>query len=421
MKMRELQMANNNGMDPRWFNGGFKGFNTALNSFSEFRPSDFDAVKNRKANTMRVFIKIEKNAEGRYHVPQAERDFHEYFIAQCARVGLFVMPVLQVNPAGSLSEFWADPICKQDVGAIIIDFASRYWRADHIIGIDLLNEPVIKQSIHVQVNTLSYDVWESWMVNWAYCLRSVLPSKTVIVEPPEWAFIESSSRVNFTDHASGLVNTRLLPIPNVVYSFHYYDHHQLTHQNLGNNARKVDYPMVGQITSIDVEFGGFNWTSAPVVNLPAPPVGGRQATATAMVSGGAITGIQIEDAGKGYINAPVPSLSGGGGTGAVLRSVVGNFTSGHIVRDIGRIANWAKAKGVPLLLGEFSCVFYTDTIQRTAWTNDVMSACKMFGINWIYHSYREWDGWNSDVEMVGGVIRPIAGNILTNKIDSYLA
>jgi choline dehydrogenase-like flavoprotein len=54
---------------------------------------------------------------------------------------------------------------------------------------------------------------------------------------------------------------------------------------------------------------------------------GATATATATIAGGAVTGITINNAGSGYTVAPVVTISGGGGTGAIFTA---NLTGGTI-------------------------------------------------------------------------------------------
>jgi hypothetical protein len=50
--------------------------------------------------------------------------------------------------------------------------------------------------------------------------------------------------------------------------------------------------------------GGTNFTLVPLVIVQAPPPGGIQATALAVLSAGAIASVTVEDAGAGYTSAP---------------------------------------------------------------------------------------------------------------------
>ncbi len=74
------------------------------------------------------------------------------------------------------------------------------------------------------------------------------------------------------------------------------------------------------IRNITVTNGGSGYAAATVVIDP-PPLGGTQATATATVSGGVVTGINIGNPGAGYYYAPKVTINGSG-TGA---TAVANF------------------------------------------------------------------------------------------------
>jgi hypothetical protein len=54
--------------------------------------------------------------------------------------------------------------------------------------------------------------------------------------------------------------------------------------------------------------GGSNFTIPPIVDIPAPPAGGVQATADATITAGAVTAVTLVIAGAGYTAAPVPVI-----------------------------------------------------------------------------------------------------------------
>lgn len=71
------------------------------------------------------------------------------------------------------------------------------------------------------------------------------------------------------------------------------------------------------------ENGGSGYTSAPTITISAPDIaGGTQATATATISDGVVTGATMTVFGSGYTTIPTVTLSGGGGSGAVLRALL---------------------------------------------------------------------------------------------------
>ena len=95
-------------------------------------------------------------------------------------------------------------------------------------------------------------------------------------------------------------------------------------------------PSSGSFVSITVTNGGSGYTSAPTVTISSPDaygVGYVQATATATVSGGHVTGIAVVVAGTGYVS-PVVTLSGGGGSGATASAVLTSFLATVVNQEI---------------------------------------------------------------------------------------
>jgi len=84
----------------------------------------------------------------------------------------------------------------------------------------------------------------------------------------------------------------------------------------------------GQVSKITNLAGGSGYTSAPAVTFPAPPLGGKMATAHAVVSGGVVTQIVIDDNGYGYDPSQPLAVTiaapGGTGTQATATVVLGD-------------------------------------------------------------------------------------------------
>jgi hypothetical protein len=79
---------------------------------------------------------------------------------------------------------------------------------------------------------------------------------------------------------------------------------------------------LGALGGIYVINGGSGYTTAPAVTISAPTgtiagVTNVTATATAVVSGGAVVGFNITGHGAGYVTAPTVTFAGGSGSGAV--------------------------------------------------------------------------------------------------------
>lgn len=74
------------------------------------------------------------------------------------------------------------------------------------------------------------------------------------------------------------------------------------------------------VSALNLTNAGSGYTSAPTVAITGG--GGTGATATAIVSAGAVTGFNITNPGSGYTSAPTVALTGGAGTGAAATAVV---------------------------------------------------------------------------------------------------
>lgn len=94
---------------------------------------------------------------------------------------------------------------------------------------------------------------------------------------------------------------------------------RIDHWNVGNKGQYVHYagnPLCEPDASrndtiaggVTITNPGSGYLSAPTVTIP-PPSSGRQAKATATISGGAVTAITITDVGMGYTSAPTITIS----------------------------------------------------------------------------------------------------------------
>ena len=86
----------------------------------------------------------------------------------------------------------------------------------------------------------------------------------------------------------------------------------------------------GAVTGIALTFGGFNYTSNPVVTIAAPVGGGSQAAATASVTFGEVTNAYLNTPGEGYTDPPTVSIASTTGTGALITADVDS--DGKVIR-----------------------------------------------------------------------------------------
>lgn len=81
------------------------------------------------------------------------------------------------------------------------------------------------------------------------------------------------------------------------------------------------------VNKVNVTAGGSGYTSPPTVSFSGG--GGSGLTATANLTGAAVTSITITNPGTGYTSAPSVSFSGGGGSGAIATTTLLTCTSGY--------------------------------------------------------------------------------------------
>lgn len=81
----------------------------------------------------------------------------------------------------------------------------------------------------------------------------------------------------------------------------------------------------GQVNG-SIAKGGSGYTGTPTVGFSGGA--GTGAAATAVVTNGKVTGVNVTNGGSGYTGAPVVTLTGGGGTGATaVATVVGGVVT----------------------------------------------------------------------------------------------
>jgi hypothetical protein len=105
-----------------------------------------------------------------------------------------------------------------------------------------------------------------------------------------------------------------------------------------------------RIDRIQVTNGGSGYTLQPTVTLSAPPNGGTQALASAVISDGSVVAVLVDNIGAGYLTAPSVTITGGNGFGATAEAFLDTVdfeldingairTSTSIISDTARILN----------------------------------------------------------------------------------
>jgi len=129
--------------------------------------------------------------------------------------------------------------------------------------------------------------------------------------------------------------------------------------------------------SLAVAQGGSGYASAPIISIAEPQIyGGIQATATATVTEGVVTGVTVTNPGTGYSEAPTVTVTGGNPTTAATLTVTATvagikikntdqYQAGYGTGQ-GLVGNWAAK--YPGALGNSITVSMADSATFANWT-----------------------------------------------------
>ena len=102
--------------------------------------------------------------------------------------------------------------------------AQRYKGRQIIWGFDIMNEPDDKSLAE------GCDDWQDLAIKTAKAIHAIDPQRTLIIEPTPWG------------DPGGFRDFQPLDEPNIVYSFHMYLPHSITHQGVFEPTPGLNYP-----------------------------------------------------------------------------------------------------------------------------------------------------------------------------------
>jgi hypothetical protein len=215
--------------------------------------------------------------------------------------------------------------------------AKRYAGRDpERVMFEMLNEPVFPNEA---------ERWAAIQERWVKAMRVVAPNHTFIVTGNDWGGI------------GGLLKLPSLSDKNLVYSFHFYDPFDFTHQGATwagpglEELRDVPYPATPERCKDQLE--------------------------------------KTTDASKKQ---------------RLKNYCLGYMTASKLKNKIAEAADWGKANNAPLWLGEFGVYCpNAPTQDRVQWINDVRTAAESFNIGWSVWGYDECFGLQR--KLVGGKVQ----------------
>ncbi len=69
-----------------------------------------------------------------------------------------------------------------------------------------------------------------------------------------------------------------------------------------------------------------------------------------------------------------------------------------IETELTQVIQFAKTHRVPIFVGEFGCVRWAPRDACRRYLQDVITIMEREGWSWAYHSYREWHGWDAEID-----------------------
>ncbi len=207
-------------------------------------------------------------------------------------------------------------------------------RDPKFVAIELMNEP------HFPDQSLESQTWDIIQKQLWQAVRTGNPKITIIATGAQWGSV------------AGLVNTNLLPDSNIIYTFHFYEPFEFTHQG----ACWVNNPAI---------------TSLHHVPYPATP------EKVSLVIPSIIKNINNDDTKREVVQR----LTGYGDE---------YWDKDKLKKKIEAASQWASYHDVPIFLGEFGTHNLASPLQdRHQWLQDVRQICDELHIGWSMWDYNQ--------------------------------
>lgn len=214
--------------------GALRGFGLAElpdNGREIYTEADFQDLAATGANLVRVAIQLRKCPGcDHYDTPDADIRYAERILERGERYGFRVVLVLLATPWGNQSDYWDNASLKADIVRKWGQLARRLKTYPALLAYDLINEPVVPKALP---DRSAQAQWQELADAIARELRAVDPDTPLVIEPTPWGLPSSFWR------------TEALDLPGLVYSFHFYEPHEFTHQGLPGQPAALVYPGQG--------------------------------------------------------------------------------------------------------------------------------------------------------------------------------
>jgi aryl-phospho-beta-D-glucosidase BglC (GH1 family) len=202
------------------------GFNLDQMATPPLTAADFQVLGRWGVRLVRSALALTRCPEcDEYAIAPLELQYLENVIAAGEKHGFSVIITLNPRPTGSRAEFWNTPRLRRSIAGLWEKLALKYGQDPRVVAFDLINEPVAPGS-----DEQAAERWGEFAQELAFAIRRHASNKTLIVEPTPWGLPKGFRRLKKLDDR------------NVVYSFHFYEPHAVTHQGLPGHSESVEYP-----------------------------------------------------------------------------------------------------------------------------------------------------------------------------------
>ena len=225
---------------------GLRGFNLGARSATPFANKDYADLAAYGANLVRIGVSVPISAGGEtFDIAAGDWEYMDRTVAMGRKHGFKVILALVPIPLGEESVHWIRPDLKASLVEIWTRVAARFKGNPVIAGYDLINEPVtprdrnqpslLGQALNRAARAYgaqdtNVDEWRALATKMIQAIRAQDADSVIIFEPSPWAL------------PKGFAQLTPLPFSKVVYSFHFYEPHALTHQGLYEYRAALDYP-----------------------------------------------------------------------------------------------------------------------------------------------------------------------------------
>lgn len=244
-----------------------------------------------------------------YEVAQEDSLRLKKIVGYASKYGLKIIVVLDTKPRASEADFWDSEERKMSLQIIWSGIARQYANESAIAAYDLLNEPHPPDAIWSGGPS---KMWPQLIERFAKTIRSQDPNHALIVESAPIAL------------PGAIEKLKPISYENVVYSFHFYEPHRLTHQGIIGFPLGLDYP-------------GY---------VP----------------------------GRGYWN------------------------KSRLSEYLDPVRKFQSQYNVPIQVGEFGFIRWAPSGSRNRYIKDFLDLVYKEQWGWLYHAYREWDGWDAEID-----------------------